>query len=109
VVTNGTNLVSLGRRIPRASERGEFGNHTRKAYDLIKLAEAAGAGLLQSHLVQELGWSKAGSLMAAMVDLFCDSFAMVPRASCSMSGFDIQSISAINALCDIRQRIPGMR
>ena len=63
---NEPDLVSLGRRIRRARNRGEFLSfcssvriHSRKAYDLIAIANAVDAGLLQPGLVQEIGWSKA--------------------------------------------------
>jgi hypothetical protein len=59
-------LVGLGRRIRRARDRGELRLfcdavllHSRKAYDLIAIADAVDAGLLQEEVVQEIGWSKA--------------------------------------------------
>lgn len=59
-------LVRLGRRIRRARDSGDFLSfcssqriHSRKAYDLIAIANAVDAGLLQPGLVQEIGWSKA--------------------------------------------------
>lgn len=61
-----TDLVALARRIRQAQMRGEFpsycasiGVHSRKAYDLIAIANAVDAGLLENRLVQEIGWSKA--------------------------------------------------
>jgi len=59
-------LVSLGRRIRRARDRGEFSPfcssvriHTRKAYDLMAIADAVDSDLMKASLVQEIGWSKA--------------------------------------------------
>ena len=59
-------LVVLGRRIRRARERGEFASfcssqriHSRKAYDLMAIADAVDADLMKASLVQEIGWSKA--------------------------------------------------
>src|SRR4051812_22763090 len=59
-------LVAVGRLIRAARIRGEFkifcdavSLHTRKAYDLIAIADAVDAGRLQGTVVQEIGWSKA--------------------------------------------------
>jgi hypothetical protein len=59
-------LVLLGRRIRDARERGKFPSfcssipiHTRKAYDLIAIANAVDAGLFDAKIVHEIGWSKA--------------------------------------------------
>jgi hypothetical protein len=64
--SNGSDLVSLGRRIRHANLRKEFASfcasvpiHSRKAYDLIAIANAVDAGLFQAKAVQEIGWSKA--------------------------------------------------
>ena len=58
--------VLLGRRIRQAKKRGEFAFfcsshqiHTRKAYDLIAIADAVDSDFLQESVVQEIGWSKA--------------------------------------------------
>jgi hypothetical protein len=58
--------VLLGRRIRQAKGRGEFDSfclshriHSRKAYDLIAIADAVDRDLLQEKVVQEIGWSKA--------------------------------------------------
>jgi hypothetical protein len=59
-------LVAFGRLLRTAREHGEFEQfcdalhvHTRKAYDLITIADAVDAGLLTPGAVQEIGWSKA--------------------------------------------------
>jgi hypothetical protein len=59
-------LLVLGRRIRRARDRGEFASfcssvpiHSRKAYDLIAIANAVDAGLLPPGIVEQIGWSKA--------------------------------------------------
>jgi hypothetical protein len=61
-----SDLVSLGRRIRDARESGRFASfcssvpiHSRKAYDLIAIANAVDAGLFEAKIVQEIGWSKA--------------------------------------------------
>ncbi len=59
-------LVAFGRLLRTAREHGEFEQfcdalhvHTRKAYDLITIADAVDTGLLTPGAVQEIGWSKA--------------------------------------------------
>jgi len=65
-------LVELGRALRQAQERGEFKAacealpiHTRKAYDLITIAEAVDAGRLEARVCEELGWTKT-RLIAAL-------------------------------------------
>jgi len=59
-------LVSVGRLIRAARNRGNFKAFcdalslgTRKAYDLIAIADAVEAGRLPETVVQEIGWAKA--------------------------------------------------
>jgi len=59
-------LVSVGRLIRAARNRGNFKAFcdalslgTRKAYDLIAIADAVEAGHLPETVVQEIGWAKA--------------------------------------------------
>ena len=59
-------LVSVGRLVRAARNRGDFKAFcaavslgTRKAYDLIAIADAVDAGRLQEAVVQEIGWAKA--------------------------------------------------
>lgn len=56
----------LGRRLRTAQERGNFiaycarvGVHSRKAYDLVAIANAVDDALLTATDVRDLGWSKA--------------------------------------------------
>ena len=60
------NLIEVGRKIRDARDHGEFrefcdtiGVHTRKAYDLIAIADAIDRGLLTPTDVTKIGWSKA--------------------------------------------------
>ena len=64
--SDGSDLVSLGRRIRSANQRKEFASfcasvpiYSRKAYDLIAIANAVDAGLFAAETVHEIGWSKA--------------------------------------------------
>ena len=66
VATRRPNLVQLGRELREAQDRGEFNAacvalsiHTRKAYDLITIADAVDGGRLDAKMCEELGWSKA--------------------------------------------------
>jgi hypothetical protein len=59
-------LVSVGCLLRAAREMGGFaefchsvGLHSRKAYDLIAIADAVASGLLAHDVVREIGWSKA--------------------------------------------------
>jgi len=59
-------LVSVGRLVRAARNEGNFKAFcdavslgTRKAYDLIAIADAVDAGRLQETVVQEIGWAKA--------------------------------------------------
>ena len=60
-------LVEVGRLVRAARIRGDFKAFcaavslgTRKAYELIAIADAVNAGRLQEAVVQEIGWSKSG-------------------------------------------------
>lgn len=59
-------LVDLGRALREAQERGEFkaicaalSVHTRKAYDLITIADAVDEGRIDARVCEELGWTKS--------------------------------------------------
>jgi hypothetical protein len=59
-------LVEVGRHVRAARDMGEFKAfciaapiHSRKAYDLIAIADAVDAGRLQGTVIQEIGWAKA--------------------------------------------------
>lgn len=61
-----SDLVALGRSIRAARDRREFPEfcatipiHTRKAYDLIAIADAVDADRLTLADVTDIGWSKA--------------------------------------------------
>ena len=63
---NGADLVKLGEALRRAQSDGQFKEfcaayrlHTRKAYELIRIAEAVGRQLITRADVEEIGWTKA--------------------------------------------------
>ena len=68
---SGADLIALGRSIRAARDRREFPEfcatvpiHTRKAYDLIAIADAVDAKRLTPADVVEIGWSKARLIAA---------------------------------------------